>query len=231
MVPGRPEPNLLQSLDLTNVQFPVGDSSGQWLAYATLVPLTVLISYAAWLAARREAACLIMFVGQLLNELLNSVLKTKWAKERPTTFLGEGYGMPSSHSQFMAFLTIYGMLHLHTYVQFRQVGWKYLVDFGLVVVSLTVAFSRIYLWYHSVAQVGMGLAIGTAFGLTYFAFIKYVIRPSGFIEWLVNHPLGQWVYLRDTTLSVHNVLEQEYLWHMSHQKNAAMNPADAKKSQ
>ena len=47
----------------------------------------------------------ILLFGQLLNELLNLVLKNILRRPRPDSdVLTSDYGMPSSHSQFVAFL-------------------------------------------------------------------------------------------------------------------------------
>ncbi|KAJ2844176.1 hypothetical protein GGI22_006967, partial [Coemansia erecta] len=53
--------------------------------------------------SRRETAGILLLAGQLTNEGFNLVLKGCIQQERPNLHLGDGYGMPSSHSQFMAF--------------------------------------------------------------------------------------------------------------------------------
>lgn len=46
-----------------------------------------------------------LLLGQLLNEILNLTLKNAFRQPRPSTISNySDYGMPSSHSQFMAFL-------------------------------------------------------------------------------------------------------------------------------
>lgn len=46
-----------------------------------------------------------LLLGQLLNELLNLGLKSAFRQPRPSSISNySDYGMPSSHSQFMAFL-------------------------------------------------------------------------------------------------------------------------------
>lgn len=49
------------------------------------------------------------FIGIILNEFSNMVLKQIFCEARPVfrNFLNSEYGMPSSHSQFMWFFTTY----------------------------------------------------------------------------------------------------------------------------
>lgn len=48
---------------------------------------------------------------QLLNEVLNQVLKRTIRQKRPAGALLGGTGMPSAHSQFMGFFTLYTLLY------------------------------------------------------------------------------------------------------------------------
>ncbi|KAI8973867.1 hypothetical protein BDB01DRAFT_729447 [Pilobolus umbonatus] len=91
----------LSSISLTHVQFNPYDKLAYLLAYITLTPIALLIFYGSVIVSRREMASIIMLCGQLLNEGLNSILKGAFEQKRPHAHLGDGYGMPSSHSQFI----------------------------------------------------------------------------------------------------------------------------------
>ncbi|KAI9496339.1 hypothetical protein BDB00DRAFT_758666 [Zychaea mexicana] len=91
----------LASLSLTHVQFDPRDKIAYWLAYITLSPLAILVFYASVIVSRREVAGILMLAGQLCNEGLNAVLKEYLQIARPHAHLGTGYGMPSSHAQFV----------------------------------------------------------------------------------------------------------------------------------
>ncbi|KAI9029628.1 hypothetical protein CLU79DRAFT_696040 [Phycomyces nitens] len=91
----------LTSLSLTLVEFSSDDKIGYAFAYITLLPLAILIFYASVIVSRRELAGIFMLAGQLLNEGLNAILKEYLKMHRPYGHLGTGYGMPSSHAQFM----------------------------------------------------------------------------------------------------------------------------------
>ena len=51
-----------------------------------------------------------------------------------------------------------------------------------------VAFSRVYLLYHSCVQVIAGLIVGVTFGIAYFE-ITSMIRDLGIVEWVLNWPI------------------------------------------
>ncbi len=61
-----------------------------------------------------------MFAGQMACEGLNWVLKRYIKEERPAQMLGKGYGMPSSHAQFVAFFAVY----IGLWVVVRHDPWK-----------------------------------------------------------------------------------------------------------
>ncbi|KAI9259603.1 hypothetical protein BDA99DRAFT_547504 [Phascolomyces articulosus] len=91
----------LASLSLTHVQFDPHDKVAYLLAYITLSPLAILVFYASVIVSRREIAGILMLGGQLANEGLNFILKEYLQIARPHAHLGTGYGMPSSHAQFI----------------------------------------------------------------------------------------------------------------------------------
>ena len=56
--------------------------------------------------ATREAEIALALAGQLACEALNFALKRLIKEERPRRIHGKGYGMPSSHAQFVAFWSV-----------------------------------------------------------------------------------------------------------------------------
>lgn len=80
---------------------PVDDPStpiAPLLALLTLSPFFLFSSYATIILINRPLSGLNILLGQLTNEVFNGVLKRRLRGVRPGA-LGEGYGMPSSHSQ------------------------------------------------------------------------------------------------------------------------------------
>jgi len=107
-----------------------------------------------------------MWIGQLLCEGLNWVVKRLVKQERPTGAswlcwvmrqlnccepgsVGNGYGFPSSHSQYMAYFATFLVLHLHFRHRFTPTGsWvvdvliRLLVHAAFISWAVTVAYSR-----------------------------------------------------------------------------------------
>lgn len=88
------------------------------LSLATLLPLFLFSHHFSILLITRRLTALHLLVGQLLNEIFSLFLKRHWRSDRPLRHLAgvpgklgadyealmSGYGMPSSHAQFMGFL-------------------------------------------------------------------------------------------------------------------------------
>ena len=110
----------LASLSLTHVHYDPTSKVSHACAYLALVPQALCITYATLIWSSREMEILLMFAGQRGCEALNWVLK-RWIREdRPTQMMGKGYGMPSSHAQFVAYFAVY----LGLWVVVRHDPWK-----------------------------------------------------------------------------------------------------------
>lgn len=72
------------------------------------MPQALCIVYVTLIWSTREAEVLLMFAGQLACEAVNFALKRIIKEERPQRIhrTGKGYGMPSSHAQFVAFWAV-----------------------------------------------------------------------------------------------------------------------------
>ena len=125
-----------------------------------------------------------------------------------TAHLGTGYGMPSSHSQFMAFFAVQVILYTHYNIRLDHPLLKWLLYLPTVVLALLVMYSRIHLGYHSIEQVLVGSSIGIAYSVLWFSLTEYV-RTLGLIDWLINLPVCQAIYLRDAR-AIDNVAKWEY---------------------
>lgn len=109
----------LASLSLTHVHYNPRDPLSYLSAYLALLPQGLCIVYATLLVSTREIEILFAFGGQLVCEGLNWALKRLIKEERPerVRVLGKGYGMPSSHAQFVGFWSVYVVLWL--WVRFK----------------------------------------------------------------------------------------------------------------
>jgi dolichyldiphosphatase len=110
----------LASLSLTHVHYDPTNKISHACAFLALVPQALCITYATLIWSTREMEILLMFAGQMGCEALNWVLKRFIREDRPAQMLGKGYGMPSSHAQFVAFFAVY----LGLWVVVRHDPWK-----------------------------------------------------------------------------------------------------------
>ncbi|KAI7832746.1 PAP2 domain protein [Gamsiella multidivaricata] len=193
-----PPHHTLTSLSITHVQFSQNNFLSKLLAYVTLSPLGIICSYVAIVLTSRDLKPLVMFAGQLANEFVNQVLKRLFKQARPTEYLGDGYGMPSSHSQFMAYFATYTAILMYRRGGASDGFLPHLVSGCVVLWSALVVYSRVHLYYHTWQQVVAGSLCGIAFALGYYYIVNSVLRPQGVFDWIVNLPLAKQFYVRDT---------------------------------
>lgn len=200
----------LISLSLTNVEFDSSDPIAYTFAYITLSPLAIVVAYATTIIARRELTSINMFVGQLACEFLNALLKKLLKEKRPIDKLGDGYGMPSSHAQFIAYFTTFSILYLYTRITFSQNLWKFPITLSLIILLISVSYSRIYLNYHTTKQVLVGNIFGMSFALIWFILTEYILRSFGVFKLIVESSLAKFFYLRDCSY-IPNIIKVEYM--------------------
>ncbi|KAI9008504.1 hypothetical protein DFJ74DRAFT_687699 [Hyaloraphidium curvatum] len=206
------DPSALEPLDLTHVLHDPNDPLGVLFALSALVPIFVIVGYATAIVARREIALCTALVGQLANEAANAVLKRIFAESRPNPNVGTGHGMPSSHSQFMAFLATYFTLYCLDRLDYdRPWIWKPLLIAGLYAVAIAVAGGRVYLSYHTSLQVIVGFFCGAALALVFHLFVERVLRPFLYPR-ILNSALAKFILLRDSS-HVPNVFKKEWDWY------------------
>ncbi|KAK5163628.1 uncharacterized protein LTR77_010577 [Saxophila tyrrhenica] len=224
------EPSLT-SLSLTHVHYNPGDPLSYVSAYLALVPQALVITYVALIWSTREAEILLMFAGQMACEGLNWILKRLIQEERPTQMLGKGYGMPSSHAQFVAYFSTFLILfmllrhdpHSHPSASTTHVPIPYwqrvLLSGAALVCAAAVAQSRIYLNYHKPRQVYVGVAAGAACAVAWFVVIG-MARRHGLIDWLLDLPPARWARLRDLVVHEDLVDAGWERWERRRQKRA-----------
>ena len=116
----------------------------------------------------------------------------------------KGYGMPSSHAQFMSYFFISVTLFLlirhvpDPTTNRSPASFVHRALFSALVFagSIAVAVSRIYLSYHTGAQVAAGYAIGVAFAGAWFVFTAR-LREEGWIEWALETEMARRLRMRD----------------------------------
>ncbi|KAK7730383.1 hypothetical protein SLS53_009001 [Cytospora paraplurivora] len=265
----------LASLSLTHVYYDPNDPVSYLCAWLALVPQALCIVYVTLIWSTREAEVALMFAGQLGCEAVNFVLKRLIKEERPSRIhkTGKGYGMPSSHAQFVVFWAVAMVLFLlarhapswsdHGYGPRRRgnnaatatttrnggVGggnsngnaqegggrdkeagappaarprrgiwdqdWVALESYAhrpwslaeravasalVLSVAAAVAWSRVYLGYHTVTQVLAGCLAGALSALAWYG-ATHVVRETGLLAWALESPLARSLRIRDLVVS------------------------------
>lgn len=150
-----------------------------------------------------------------------------------TEMYGKGYGMPSSHAQFVAFfsthLTLFLLLRHQSHPTHTHHALLARARAGVSVFALAgaaaVAASRVYLRYHTPRQVLAGSAAGVIFAVGWFAATS-CLRRAGVVDALLDHPLARALRVRD--LVVHEDLV-EAGWLRWQEKAAARRRVDEKR--
>lgn len=81
----------------------------------------------------------------------------------------------------------------HTHWTLAQRG---VVSAGALLVAALVAWSRVYLGYHTVRQVLAGCAAGAGCAAAWFA-VTYLMRETGMLAWALELPVARWFRVRD----------------------------------
>lgn len=121
-----------------------------------------------------------------------------------TEMFGKGYGMPSSHAQFVAFFAVSLSLFLllrhvpkHSNSSSASTMLERMLLSGLSCVCASlVAASRVYLNYHTPRQVLVGVAAGTLFALFWFSCTMF-LRQLGWIDWTLETHMSRKMRIRD----------------------------------
>lgn len=165
-----------------------GDPLGLACAFLSVVPPAVLVAHLAVFLARRSALDLWFAGGQVVCEAANGVVKTLIKEPRPPAPVSnmpmDTYGMPSAHSQFMGFVAGYVLARLPTQRHLPRAE-RWLRAVTAVALAAGVAFSRWYLYYHTAAQVVMGVLLGATLGVFWCALGRLLVR-AGVIDWLLT---------------------------------------------
>jgi len=219
-----------RTFTLTHVDYPDGDLFAKAMAVLSLSPLVIVVVFVTVFACKRDLHTFFYGLGVILNGLLNYVLKHTIKEARPSPPMGqssgyirdstklfEEYGMPSSHSQFMWFVSTY--MTLFVFVRLRHQESTLLKAAWCVAcltLSILVAYGRIYLHYHTWSQVAWGSFIGYAMAMLWFFLVHLVLTPL--FPWIASLKVCEWLMVRDYS-SIPNVMWFDYTNARSEAKN------------
>ncbi|MCL2483943.1 MAG: phosphatase PAP2 family protein [Firmicutes bacterium] len=169
--------------------------------------LFIMFLLAFWLFSKRHAVQ--GFFVYVFSLGLNYVLKTIISRPRPVDVDGTivdlkpsyGYAMPSGHTQSASTVAAILGLSILDNKQFRTK--KFIIWFcvGLLLFSLMIGFTRIYLGQHYLSDILVAIPLGVAFAwVGHFGLSKikenifrYVSLAVGVLVLLVVLPLSIWV--------------------------------------
>jgi dolichyldiphosphatase len=167
-----------------------------------------MVMYTTLILFRRDWGSIYTLFGQMINLIINKILKKTIEQPRPDTNNEmSDSGMPSNHAQFIgyccAFHIIQVLINSNKYISAQ---YRILYSILLIFVALGVCLSRIYLEYHTFDQVVVGLFVGIIFGIIwavidiiYGTYIGTTICSMPIVKWLgfINYsPLEEYVSLR-----------------------------------
>uniref|UniRef100_T1HBQ7 Dolichyldiphosphatase n=1 Tax=Rhodnius prolixus TaxID=13249 RepID=T1HBQ7_RHOPR len=135
----------------------MASANDEFLHGEDLPPVTEWIPLSLTFVEYPKGMQIIFFLGTLLNELINIVLKNIICEPRPLArnVLYTEYGMPSAHAQFSWFFATYiiyfvliRLHHMNNNTTLENV-WKTVIIVGCVFLATVISISRIYLQYHT----------------------------------------------------------------------------------
>jgi len=196
---------------MLHMEYPEGDKVGHVLAWFSMTPFFIFAGMVTLILFRRDLHTISFTGGQLINEIFNLILKRVIKEPRPqvqhTVHLVQ-HGMPSSHAQFIWFFSAYYVLFiLFRVVEDSHKWWKPFMSLSATVLAAVVTYSRVYLGYHTTAQVMWGSGIGIASAIIWFLFTQKALTPLFPI--IAASPYAEFFLIRDTTL-IPNLLVFEY---------------------
>ncbi|CAA7389452.1 unnamed protein product [Spirodela intermedia] len=206
-----PHPSL-KAVTLTHVRYRRGDSLGHFLAWVSLIPVFISLGgFVAHFLFRRELQGMFFALGLFISQILNELVKKSVQQSRPETCVAlemcDSHGWPSSHSQYMFFFAVYFSL-----LAFRGVGISTRASKVFVAavswpLALLTMYSRVYLGYHSVAQVFAGATLGIVLGILWYWVVNSLLID--YFPAIEESALGRFFYIKDTS-HITDVLKFEY---------------------
>jgi len=196
---------IYRPLSITFIEYQEGDKIGFILAWFSMLPFIYIVSLCTLILFRRDIQTIMYFGGFCVSEVCNQGLKRVFKQARPERTrervgLYGLHGMPSDHAQtffyFMTYLAIFIILksQMPGSPHVRSIRNRLLVIAQLIVATL-VAYSRVYLHYHTIPQVVVGAIFGTMLGCVWYYFVNYEFIK--YVPFIIELPLAKRFLIRD----------------------------------
>ncbi|KAL5995589.1 hypothetical protein ACLOJK_025653 [Asimina triloba] len=204
----------LKAVTLTHVRYRRGDYFGHFLAWVSLIPVFISLGgFVSHFIFRRELQAMFFALGLLISQFMNEFIKTSVQQSRPDTCAAlemcDSHGWPSSHSQYMFFFSVYFTLLTLRSGAGIVASRAHTLVVGFLPWSFTILtmYSRVYLGYHTVAQVFAGAALGLVLGMLWFVVVNSYL--CAFFPAIEESAFGRYFYVKDSS-HIPNVLKFEY---------------------
>lgn len=202
----------LKAVTLTHVRYEAGDSLGLVLAWASLLPVFISLGgFITHFIFRRELQGMFFALGLLIAQFFSESVKKAVKESRPFTCealeMCDSHGWPSSHSVYMSFFSIYITLLAACRLSFSTRLGKVFTMAVPWPFAFLVMYSRIYLGYHTPAQVVGGACFGLILGTVWFLIVNVVLVHT--FPVLEELPICKFLCIRDST-HIQNVILFEY---------------------
>lgn len=200
-------------MSLFHLMYPDGDPLGKLLAIFSSSPLVIGSGIATLAFFRRDLQTISFFVGLLLNESVNTVIKQSVQQPRPSVPYDcklHTSGMPSSHSQFAGFFCMYSVLHILSRLHrgLKRPVLRLILCLSSISLCVLTCYSRSYLRYHTRSQILVGVLMGAILGFLWYYLVNVIISPTFVI--ICDSSIGRFLMLRDFT-RVPDVFLFEYM--------------------
>lgn len=188
------------------------------MAWISMLPILYIIGLFTLVLTRRDLTTIFYFIGCILSEITNTIFKHVIKQPRPIQSSKRSgkfskYGMPSDHSQMMFYCSTFYILlivfrfYWKTFNRLNQIIGKSIMIIIATVSAILVAYSRIYLEYHTYEQVMVGAFIGIATGCVWF-FLVHNIFAKYFYK-ITTWKISENLMIRDYS-NIPNVLLFQY---------------------
>jgi dolichyldiphosphatase len=208
-----PMPPAMKAITLTYVRYRRGDPLGLCLAWVSLIPVFISLGgFVSHFLFRREIQGICFTLGLLISQFLNELVKSSVQQSRPDTCAlleaCDSHGWPSSHSQYMFFFATYlTLLSLMKKTGVARWESRFLLAVLPWPFAVLTMYSRVYLGYHTVAQVFAGAALGLVLGAGWYWIVNTMLVE--YFPAIEESAIGRWFYIKDTS-HIPNVLKFEY---------------------
>jgi dolichyldiphosphatase len=183
----------ISHLDFAFVPFDPADySRGYLAALFAFFPYFCGIFLIGYALSSRSRALAFVIAGFLVNEAVNKVLKSAFKQPRPAGAALSNYGLPSSHSQFVAYLAACHFMLMKKTVSKRLWDAMFIVLVALLGVMM---WSRVHLGFHTLMQTVVGAATGAAVAVAWILFVNRCHAAQHSLGWCFELALKAADYL------------------------------------